>query len=568
MNIQSIKLSLLSGEYIQPIRKKGGHQLASIKYHCQSTNPHDNLITITINPVQTLELKALHVKIPIDYENAQYLFCNGFQSWSESRLYVPNSKIKGLRPIAKPLMGYYGDYHFDFITTKKGVLHSWSYSFIQYTPSDHLFIGSLDEASGFSCLIHHTNESYLEIVKDLEGMLVSKPLVCRFWMGKKPDVRQSHQHWFSLMNVSVPKAKPATGWTSWYNHYTNISEEIILDQARAFSSQKIAIDFFQIDDGYQNRIGDWLDIKPAFPNGMHHVAKSVTKLGYQPGLWIAPFIAEQKSSLFENHKEWILKDDKGKPLKAGYNPMWSGWYYALDIYHPQYRAYLEEVFKIITQDWGFKLLKLDFLFAACIKPAHGRSRGQIMHEAMCWLKEIAGDTMLLACGAPLASTFGLVDYCRTGADIHLRWEHQLLKFLRHRERVSTIIALRTTLSRWALSGLAFWNDPDVFILRKDNIHLNVHQRDTILLVNQLVGHLLFTSDDVGLYDDVQRDKYDRIFKYADTEVMNIEMLSPDIYVIHLKSQQAAIINLTPKPVYIDKYDTSLEAFQSKMLSTL
>jgi len=24
------------------------------------------------------------------------------------------------------------------------------------------------------------------------------------------------------------------------------------------------LDFFQIDDGYQSAVGDWLDIKPAF----------------------------------------------------------------------------------------------------------------------------------------------------------------------------------------------------------------------------------------------------------------------------------------------------------------
>jgi alpha-galactosidase len=565
MNIQSIELSLLSGATIQLTGEKEVPPYASIKYDAQSTSADDILLSVTIAPFQPLSLKALRIKIPVDYQDTQYIFCNGFQSWSESRMYNSDSKIDKLRPIARPLMGYYGDDHFDFIPAKKGVLHSWSYSYVQYSSSEHLFIGSLDEASGFSCLIHHTRASHLEIVKDLEGMMLDQPLTCRFWWGKKADIRQSHEHWFSLMNIPVPRAKPATGWTSWYNHYTDISEDIILNQARTFSRHKQTIDFFQIDDGYQSRIGDWLEVKPAFPRGMHHVAQTIHQLGYTPGLWIAPFIAEHKSSLFKNHKDWLLKDERGKLLRAGYNPMWSGWYYALDIYHPECRAYLENVFKTIIQRWGFRLLKLDFLFAVCIRPAAGKSRGQIMHDAMCWLKEMSGEAMLLACGAPLASTFGLADYCRTGADIHLRWEHRLLKYLRHRERVSTLIALRTTLSRWALSGLAFWNDPDVFLLRNHNIYLNEHQKETILLVNQLAGHLLFTSDDIGLYDDIQREKYNGIFAYADTQVMNIELLFPDVYAIQLEHQQTAVINLSSRRVYISAYDIHLEAFQSKIL---
>ena len=62
-----------------------------------------------------------------------------------------------------------------------------------------------------------------------------------------------------------------------------------------------------------------------------------------------------------------------------------------------------------------------------------------MNDTMTFLRNSCGDKLILGCGVPLGSAFGLVDYCRIGADIHLEWEHKLLKFLENRERVSTCL---------------------------------------------------------------------------------------------------------------------------------
>ena len=85
------------------------------------------------------------------------------------------------------------------------------------------------------------------------------------------------------MELPKPKHQPLTGWTSWYNYYTNISEEIILKNTSAFAEKEVPIDVIQIDDGYQSRVGDWLKIKPSFPNGMGKVAKEIKNKGFKAG---------------------------------------------------------------------------------------------------------------------------------------------------------------------------------------------------------------------------------------------------------------------------------------------
>ena len=70
---------------------------------------------------------------------------------------------------------------------------------------------------------------------------------------------------------------------------------------------------------------------------------------------------EKDSFIVREHPDWILKNEKGGFLKIGFNPLWSYWFYALDVYNEEVRAYLKKVFHTILQEWNFDLVKLDFL---------------------------------------------------------------------------------------------------------------------------------------------------------------------------------------------------------------
>jgi len=114
---------------------------------------------------------------------------------------------------------------------------------------------------------------------------------------------------------------------------------------------------------------------------MKAVADEIRKRGYQPGLWLAPFICEERSRLMKEHPDWLLKKD-GKPVPAGWNPNWSGTFYALDVYNDEYLYHMREVFDTVLNQWGFDLVKLDFLYAAAMLPSRGKTRGTVMVDAM------------------------------------------------------------------------------------------------------------------------------------------------------------------------------------------
>ena len=156
------------------------------------------------------------------------------------------------------------------------------------------------------------------------------------------------------------------------------------------------------------------------------------------------------------------------------------------------------------RDWGFELLKLDFLYCVCLRPGAEHTRGQIMFEAMDFIRECVPEAKILGCGVPLAAAFGKVEYCRIGCDVGLDLDDKPHMRLIHRERVSTKNSLRNTVFRRELNGRAFWNDPDVFLLRDENIELTWEQRETLARLNAMFGGVKFTSDDVSGYHSRQQ----------------------------------------------------------------
>ena len=490
--------------------------------------------TLYIHPKQTISLKKVECVIPLEINKQRdNIFCNGFQSWSDSRLFSFDEKIKPLRWFAKSLMGYYGDSHFKkFVPRAKGLLHSWSYTYLRrFGESKINFWGSINENTGFTLFTANSKNNTLSIKKDVEGLKLEHSFALLDFIVLNDDEKQVFDTYRNELEPKPPLKPVATGWTSWYNHYNKISEDIILKNLTAFSDKNIPIDYFQIDDGWQTHVGDWLSVKDSFPNGMEFSSNQIHKKNIKAGLWLAPFIAESASTLFKSNLNWFLKNKNGNHISVGYSTMWGGKFYALDIYNEKVREYLTGVFYNILTRWKFDMVKLDFLYAVCILPRPNKTRGQVMHDALTFIRDICGDKMILGCGVPLASGFGIFNYCRVGADINLEWENKLLKFLRHRERVSTIVALRSILGRWSINNIGFQNDPDVFILRDKNHKLTPTQQRTIQMVNTLLGNLLFISDDISEYSEEILAQYKEIFELKDRIVRSVVPFENEVYSI-------------------------------------
>lgn len=489
---------------------------------------HTDRIKLTLVPLGTAISKIkFKMTVPYAFTSDNRVFVNGYQSWTDCREYFidenpPRLKLHRELLLSNTVQGAPGDYHFKKYDPRAGVFHGYSYAYVRNGENYDLF-GSVSERQGYTIITAVCPENEIVFEKELEGVTIDSDYTIMDVAHFNGTMDEVFDKYFAAMKIAPPKIKRANGYTTWYNYYPNINEDIVNADLEALSKIDANIDFFQIDDGYQTAVGDWLSVNPKkFPHGMKYVADQIHAKGMKAGLWLAPLGAQYGSAIAKNHPEWLIRNTHGKPVKAGLN--WGG-FYALDIEVEEVRNYIRNFFDVVLNDWGYDMVKLDFLYAACVVPNHGKSRGQLMCEAMDFIRECVGDKLILGCGVPLAPAFGKVDYCRIGADMDLRWTKEL-KF--HREDVSTPNTLGNTIFRRGLDGRAFCNDPDVFLLRDNNMHCTREQRKTISTVNHIFGSLLFTSDNVGDYDDQQMNMLLHVFNHGQPEVLSAEFVTIDV----------------------------------------
>lgn len=478
-------------------------------------------IYVSILPKTQINIDEFYVKLKYSYKDSDRIFVNGYQSWTDSLEYEPKGKMNELSRLTEfftkktPLknigMVKSGDNLFHKFPRNQGEFYGWSYGYVRNGNHIDLY-GSLSERSGFTVVTFDVNNQCVTLGKDLEGVTFSKETELLSMTVISDEYEKAFDTYFEQMDVVCRENKRRNGYTTWYNYYGGITENDVNRDLKSISKLDTRVDCFQIDDGYQRAIGDWLvtDSKK-FPSGMKKIADDIHSNGMIAGLWLAPFAGVPSSNLFKEHKDWFIKGKNGKPYNTGHN--WGG-FYSLDIYNEEARAYIKHVFDVVLNVWGYDLVKLDFLYGACVLPIHNKTRGEIMCDAMDLLRECCGDKLILGCGVPLMPAFGKVDYCRIGSDIALNWKQR--KNIT-REDVSTPHAVCNTIFRRHLNGRAWMNDPDVFLLRDTNIKTTFEQRKLQSKINSLFGSLLFISDNTDEYSTNQlKALYDA---FADRDVV-------------------------------------------------
>lgn len=490
----------------------------------------NKLTTLTLRPKREIEFIKFEMTMPYKFNSSQRIFTNGYQSWTVSREYSPNGamdefspRIMGIEKRKVNPLGIWGagDLTFHKYPEKPGVFYGYSYGYVR-NKSELFLLGSLSEKVGYTIITFNSSAECITIEKDLEGVSFNDDTLVLSLATLKGEYNAVFDEYFEMMNIPKPRVERKCGYTTWYNYYTKITEDIVARDLDAISKLNTKIDIFQIDDGYERTVGDWLETdKNKFPSGMKTVADNIHKQGMLAGIWLAPFAVTPKSHIFKQHKDWLVRDERGKYHYASHN--WGG-FYALDIYNEAVRAYLKKVFDTVLGDWGYDMVKLDFLYACSIIPIHNKSRGEMMCDAMELLRKLCGDKIILGCGVPLAPAFGKADFCRVGADVGLCWENRAFS----REDVSTQNTLTNTIFRRHLDGRAFLNDPDVFLLRDNNIKMPLSKRKIVAQVNSLCGNLLFVSDDVSTYTDEQKQIFSDTITKSKAVIKNAEFIKDKI----------------------------------------
>lgn len=461
-------------------------------------------LSVKASSCKPVEILTAELIFGYEYTREDLFFANGYQSWTTSREYRKGEVQRGLRNVAnfRPVKTFAegtGDY--GFAAYGKLLYHSVSYTYLR-RGSNVEFVGSLDERTGYTFFYADMRENLFVVSKDLEGLTLDGECnmfdLVRF-EGSYDEVFD--KYFEALPQKHTGRIKHLAGYTSWYNYFQNINEEIILRDLNGIAKAGDSVNIFQIDDGYETAVGDWETDQKKFPRGMKFIADSIHEKGLTAGLWIAPFAAQFAAQIVKTHPEWLLRTPSGKKVVGGV--AWGG-FYVLDFELSEVRDYIRKFFDKVFDEWGFDMVKLDFLYAACILPRNGKTRGQLMCEAMDFLRECCRDKLMLGCGVPLAPSFGIVDACRISCDVELSFKDKFYVKCTNQEVVSARLAMNNSIYRRHLNGRIFANDPDVFFLRDDGMKkakFTVGQKKLLAKINNMCGSVLFVSDDVNAYDD-------------------------------------------------------------------
>ena len=156
--------------------------------------------------------------------------------------------------------------------------------------------------------------------------------------------------------------KPASRIPEYYYNTWGLQREDrskplrgILTYDRIFKEIDIAaelgVDIFVLDDGWENKQGEWFPHKERFPQGLAPVKERLDKYGIKMGLWFSPMGIDTSSQRYKDHPEWVIKDSEGDPILAQWD------HPAFDFVGGFFNVFIDDCKKLIDQ--GCRFMKWD-----------------------------------------------------------------------------------------------------------------------------------------------------------------------------------------------------------------
>ena len=372
------------------------------------------------------------------------------------------------------------------------------YGMVMLSPSPtdhHLF--AFTSCQRFAGQFYLNNES-MKVVVDTEGRELRPGETWQlesFMRESGNDRERLLENLATHLAANHPRlhfTKPPAGWCSWYCFGPRVTAQQVLDNLDFIAKNSPGLRYVQIDDGYQPAMGDWLETGAAFGGDVQGVLKQIRQRGFEPAIWVAPFVAEEKSNVFQQHPDWFVKDSEGKPLRSD-RVTFGGWrrgpWYVLDGTHPEVQQHFEKLFRTMKREWGCTYFKLDANFWGAI---HGgnfhdprATRIEAYRRGMQAILRGVEDSFVLGCNHPIWPSLGLIHGSRSSNDIKRTWE-----------RIAT--TARQNLSRNWQNGRLWWNDSDAVVLTGDLPDNEFQFHATAIYAS---GGMILSGDDLTKISD-------------------------------------------------------------------
>lgn len=381
------------------------------------------------HPLNDLRLEMLNLRgVKADHVLSQGIRMGGCESLS-----LPVSQARNLRS------------HYQLVMRRGGNYLQLAYPLRQAQPEFFDLSVSGDCVSELAAVAELKHFGGTEIRPDVLEVYVSGDglALMEDWAEANTEVRK---------DVS---ALLQPGWNSWDYYRWTITEDEVLRNAELIAKDPVLSKHVKriiVDDGWQYCYGEW-EANPLFPHGMEWLARELTKMGFEPGLWFAPTIIEPHSRIAQMDYDMLACGESGIPCLA-YECM-RRYGFVLDPTVEKSRRFMADTFRRYA-GMGYKYFKLDFLgstlkarrFADANVPRSEiiRKIVEVIHGA------VDGKAALLGCNYHFDAGNAYVDSVRIASDIHSTW-HALT------HNVQSVAMRYWSNKRWWV------NDPDFALCR-------------------------------------------------------------------------------------------------------
>lgn len=267
--------------------------------------------------------------------------------------------------------------------------------------------GTLSQRYCYHCyLVRHENGTVtleaLSRFKDIDALEMEPGrIITDEWYVGTTDCSDDLDHIFDGYTAVLRKVLPpmfgstnvnrhSMIWGSWNDGiYRNISEEMLLEEARHLKENFPMVEWLQVDDGYAintppaHGLGmpyegdDGVDYGK-FPNGMRHFTDEVRRIGLKPAIWIGGFCPKY-TPIYKEHPEWFMNYDYRVTNSAPLDPS-----------IPEARKYMTSALDTLLLEYGFDGVKQDF-WSYAFEDSHNLFKGAHDHSGYeyrdWWLKE-------------------------------------------------------------------------------------------------------------------------------------------------------------------------------------
>ena len=301
-----------------------------------------------------------HVRAPEDAKDSEFDDTAG-NRWADPGVVHPRIGRSPYQPFPAILLGNY--------ETSNGIVH-----------------GTLRQKEIYHNYLvrHENNKLTLEFFSSFKAVdaldFASGRLLNDQWYIGVLDDATDYDHLFDRYAAHLRKVLPASygatdinrtcmTWGSWNdNIFRDITEEMLLTEARYLKKHFPLVHWMQLDDGYAasaKPVGSNFGSTPAhglgvayegdegiskekFPQGLRHFTDELRKIGLRPAIWIGGFCPHY-TPIYKDHPEWFIDYS----YRVGSSS-------PLDVSQEVVRDYITFALDKLITEYGFEGVKHDF----------------------------------------------------------------------------------------------------------------------------------------------------------------------------------------------------------------